>query len=190
MNCIDISTPEGYRDQAIVLTLLDTALRVSELVNIRLDDLWLEEGLIKVMGKGGKERFVPIGKSIQRILWRYMNKYRAEPAITNCDFLFLTADGRALTRDRIDKKMSHYGEKASIQGVRCSPHTLHHTAAVMWVRNGGDVFSLQQILGHSTLDIVRTYVNLAQNDIEAAHRIHSPADNLEIKTPRVRRVRK
>jgi len=74
---IDTTTAEGCRDQALILTLLDTALRVSELANIRLDDLWLEDGLIKVVGKGGKERLVPIGKGIQRLLWGYINKYRA-----------------------------------------------------------------------------------------------------------------
>ncbi|TET14504.1 MAG: hypothetical protein E3J81_06595 [Dehalococcoidia bacterium] len=189
LSVIDTSTAEGYRDQAIMLTLLDTALRVSELVNIRLDDLWLEEGLIKVMGKGGKERFVPIGKSIQHILWRHINKYRAEPVTPDCDFLFLARDGRPMTKDRIKKKMSHYGEKAAIKGIRCSLHTLRHTASVKWIRNGGDVFSLQQILGHSTLNMVRVYVNPAQTDVEAAHRIHSPVDNMDFKPPSKRIAR-
>jgi site-specific recombinase XerD len=181
LSVIDTCTAEGYRDQAIILTLLDTALRVSELVNIRLDDLWLEEGLIKVMGKGGKERFVPIGKSIQRILWRYINKYRAEPATPNCDFLFLTTHGRPMTKDRIDKKMSRYGEKAGIKGVRCSPHTLRHTAAVRFLRNGGDVFSLQRMLGHSTLEMTRHYCELADVDVKRAHATASPVDNLTLK---------
>lgn len=184
LNGIDTSTAEGYRDQAIILTLLDTALRVSELVNIRLDDLWLEEGLIKVMGKGGKERFVPIGKSIQRILWRYINRYRAEPVTPNCDFLFLTTHGRPMTKDRIDKKMSRYGEKAGIRGVRCSPHTLRHTAAIRFLRNGGDVFSLQRMLGHSTLEMTRRYCELADVDVKRAHATASPVDNLGLKLGR------
>jgi len=184
LNGIDASTAEGYRDQAIILTLLDTAVRVSELVNIRLDDLWLEEGLIKVMGKGGKERLVPIGKSIQRILWRYINKYRAEPAIPNCDFLFLTTHGRPMTKDRIDKKMSRYGEKARIRGVRCSPHTLRHTAAIRFLRNGGDVFSLQRMLGHASLEMTRRYCELADVDVKRAHATASPVDNLALKPGR------
>jgi len=150
-------------------------------VNIKLDDLWLEEGLIKVMGKGGKERFVPIGKSIQRILWRYINRYRAEPAIPNCDFLFLTTEGRPMTKDRIDKKMSRYGEKAGINGIRCSPHTLRHTAAVGFLRNGGDVFSLQRLLGHSSLEMTRHYCELADIDVKRAHASASPVDNLALK---------
>ena len=184
LNGIDGSTGEGYRDQAIILTLLDTAIRVSELVSIRLDALWLEEGLVKVMGKGGKERLVPIGKSVQRILWRYINKYRAEPATPNCDLLFLTADGRAMTKDRIDKKMSRYGEKAGIKGIRCSPHTLRHTAAVRFLRNGGDVFSLQRMLGHSCLEMTRHYCELADVDVKRAHATASPVDNLVLKPGR------
>jgi len=184
LSVIDTSTAEGYRDQVIILTLLDTALRVSELVNIRLNDLWLEEGLIKVAGKGGKERFVPIGKSIQRILWRYISKYRAEPATPNCGLLFLTADGRPMTKDRIDKKMSRYGEKAGIKGVRCSPHTLRHTAAVRFLRNGGDVFSLQRMLGHSSLEMTRHYCELADVDVKRAHLTASPVDNLMLKPGR------
>ena len=175
---IDASTAEGYRDQAIMLALLDTALRVSELVSIRFDDLWLEEGLIKVMGKGGKERLVPIGKSVQRLLWRYINRYRAEPATPNHNFLFLNVEGRPMTKDRIEKLMSRYGRKSGIKGVRCSPHTLRHTAAIKFLRNGGDVFSLQRILGHSSLEMTRHYCEVADVDVKKAHLTASPVDNL------------
>lgn len=178
---INTYTAEGYRDQAIILTLLDSALRVSELANIRLDDLRLEEGLIRVMGKGGRERVVPFGKSIHRILWRYINKYRAEPATPNGDFLFLTTDGGPMTKDRIHKKMFRYGEKAGISGVRCSPHTLRHTAAIRFLRNGGDVFSLQRMLGHSSLTMTRHYCELADVDVKKAHLAASPVDNLRFR---------
>ena len=72
---------EGYRDVVIVLTLLDTGLRVNELINLKMENVWLEEGLIKVLGKGNKERLVPIGKQIRKLLWRYINQYRPEPAL-------------------------------------------------------------------------------------------------------------
>jgi len=95
LDAIDNATPEGFRDYVIILALLDTALRVTELTGLRLDNLWLEEGVLKVMGKGGKERLVPIGKGLQRLLWKYISRLRAEPANPNCDFLFLTAETRA-----------------------------------------------------------------------------------------------
>jgi len=93
LGAVDTCTPEGYRDYAIILTLLDTGLRVSELTGVRLEDLRLEDGVLKVMGKGGKERLIPIGKGVQRMLWKYINRFRLDPANPNCDFLFLTADG-------------------------------------------------------------------------------------------------
>jgi len=150
LNAIDTRTAEGYRGYTIILTLLDAGIRVSELCNLKLDNLWLEEGMLKVLGKGNKERLIPIGKQVQRFLWRYINRYRPEPATVNSDFLFLTREGRPLTKDRVEKIMSYYGKKAGLRGVRCSPHTLRHSAAVRFLRNGGDVFSMQRMLGHAT----------------------------------------
>ncbi len=177
---IKTSTPEGYRDYAIILTLLDTGLRVSELCSLRLKDLWLEDGMVKVMGKGNKERLIPIGKHVQRFLWRYINGWRPEPANGNLDFLFLTRDGRPLTKDRVEKMMARYGKKSEIAGIRCSPHTLRHTAAVRFLRNGGDVFCLQRMLGHSSLEMTRHYCELADIDVKRAHITASPVDNLNL----------
>jgi site-specific recombinase XerD len=178
LDTIDTSTPQGYRDYVVIVTLLDTALRITELTNLHLEDLRLDEGVLKVMGKGGKERLIPIGKAVQRLLWRYINNYRPEPSVPNRDYLFLTADGRQLTKGRIQKRMALYGKKASLSGVRCSPHTLRHTGAVNFLRNGGDVFSLQRLLGHSTLSMTRHYCELADIDVKRAHTIASPVDNL------------
>ncbi len=189
LNAIDTGTAEGYRDYIIILTLLDTALRVSELCNLKLGNLWLDEGMLKVVGKGNKERLIPIGKQVQRLLWRYINRCRPEPAMAKYDFLFLTREGKPLTKDRVEKIMTYYGRKAGITGVRVSPHTFRHTFAVMFLRNGGNVFSLQRIMGHSTLDVLRIYVNMAQADIQEAHRRHSPADNMDFKPAYRRRAR-
>jgi site-specific recombinase XerD len=185
---IDISKTEGYRDYAIILTLLDTGLRISELCCLYLRDLWLEDGILKVMGKGNKERLIPIGKQVQRILWRYINRHRPEPAMSNCDFLFLTRDGRPLTKDRVEKIIARYGKKAGLQGVRCSPHTFRHTAAIAFLRNGGDVFSLQRMLGHSSLEMTKRYCEIADIDVKKAHITASPVDNLG--TPARRRQSK
>jgi len=112
LNTIDARSPEGFRDHTIILALLDTAMRVSELCHLKLDNVWLEDGVLKVLGKGNKERLIPIGKQVQRLLWRYINRYRPEPAGVNCNFLFLTRDGRPLTKDRVEKIMTYYGKKA------------------------------------------------------------------------------
>jgi len=175
---IDTKTAEGYRDYTFILTLLDTGVRVSELCSLKLKNLWLEDGVLKVLGKGNKERLIPIGNQVQRLLWRYINRYRPEPATANCDFLFLTREDRPLTKDRVEKIMNYYGKRAKLKGVRCSPHTLRHTAAVKFLRNGGDVFSLQRMLGHASLEMVKAYLNLASNDVSQQHRRYSPMDNM------------
>ena len=88
---------------------MDTGLRMNELINLKTEDAWLEEGLVKVLGKGNKERLVPIGKQIRKLLWRYISQYRPEPARPNLDNLFLIQGGRPLTKNRLDSLMKHYG---------------------------------------------------------------------------------
>ena len=94
----------------------------------------------------------------------------------------LTRDGHPLTKDRLESIVERYGVKAGITGVRVSPHTFRHTMAVTFLRNGGDVFSLQRIMGHAQLEVLRGYINLAQSDISRVHQRNSPADNLELPT--------
>jgi site-specific recombinase XerD len=178
LGVIDARTDAGYRDHTIILTLLDTGLRVSELCHLKLEDVWLEEGLVKVLGKGNKERLIPIGKQVQRCLWRYLSRYRPEPLAVSGNVLFLTKDGRPLNKDRVEKIMTGYGRRAGLTGVRCSPHTLRHSAAVRFLRNGGDVFSLQRLLGHASLEMTRRYCELADSDVKRAHLTASPVDNL------------
>jgi len=181
---IDITSPVGYRNYTIILILLDTGIRCSELTSLRLANVNLESRLLKVWGKGSKERSVPIGAKVQKALWKYVACYRPEPAMPRYDHVFLTRDGHPLTKDRLEAIVGGYGKKAGITGVRVSPHTFRHTMAVTFLRNGGDVFSLQLILGHSQLEVLRGYVNLAQADISRVHQRNSPADNLELKMPR------
>ncbi|MFA5056368.1 MAG: tyrosine-type recombinase/integrase [Dehalococcoidia bacterium] len=169
---------EGYRNTVIVLTLLDTGLRINELINLKIGNVCIEEGLVKVLGKGNKERLVPIGKQIRKLLWRYIHQYRPEPVLPKIDNLFLTQDGRPLTKNRVGTTMKRYGVIAGLSGVRCSPHTLRHTFAINFLRNDGDVFSLQKILGHSSLEMTRRYCELANVDIKKAHATASPVDNL------------
>jgi integrase/recombinase XerD len=177
---VDSTSPVGCRDYAIMLMLLDTGIRCSELTGLRLTDVDLNGRLLKVHGKGNKERMVPIGAKVQKAVWKYLNCHRPQPATSRYDHVFLTRDGRPLSKDRLEAIVERHGTKAGIFGVRVSPHTFRHTMAVTFLRNGGDVFSLQRITGHSQLDVLRGYVNLAQSDISRVHERNSPADNLEL----------
>lgn len=181
LKTINTSTAAGFRDLTMILMLLDTGLRASELTGLTTSNVNLEEGMVKVFGKGRKERTVPIGAKVQKTLWKYVQKYRPQPASPLCSTLFLIASGKPLTTDRLRSMVNKYARRAGIEGVRCSPHTFRHTFAISYLRNGGDVFSLQRILGHSSLEIVRIYVNLADADIKECHRRFSPADNMDVR---------
>jgi site-specific recombinase XerD len=164
----------SVRDRAIVLLLLDTGLRVSELAGLRMGNL-RPDGSVKVMGKGARERIVPVGNAARQALLRYL---RAGEPLGPEDFI-LRSDrgGRPLDAKGIQSIFKRLKTRAGIPG-RCSPHLLRHTFARAYLVNGGDAFSLQRMLGHSTLDMVKRYVALADADLAARHRDASPADNL------------
>lgn len=186
----DKSSAIGFRNYVIMLVLLDTMMRVSELTGCRIEDLNLETRCLKVWGKGSKERIVPFGRTTQKALWRYVTFYRPESCLPRQDMLFLTADGRPLTKNRVETILKIYGKRTGIKGVRISPHTFRHTGAVAFLRNGGDLFTLQRIMGHSSLEVLRGYVNLSQSDLRRVHESASPLDNLGIFITWGQRIRK
>jgi integrase/recombinase XerD len=180
LRSIDTSTGNGFRDLTIILILLDSGIRASELVNLTTTDVNLDDGIITVFGKGYKYRAVPIGSKVQRTIWKYLLRHRPEPANPLCSNLFLSGSGYPLTVNTLEAIVERRCMKAGIEGVRCSPHTFRHTCAISYLRNGGDVFALQRILGHETLDMVRSYVNVAMYDLQAMHQRYSPVDNLKL----------
>jgi site-specific recombinase XerD len=171
----------GARNKAILLTLLDTAVRVSELVGMRMDRLNLSEGSARVTGKGAKERDVPIGVITRKALWRYISLFRPEPlgGKSADTMLFLNQDGSALTGRMAEHIVSRVAKKAGLSHAH--PHQFRHTAAVQFLRNGGNVFALQKMLGHTTLEMVRYYVELSKQDVKDAHKTASPADNWQLR---------
>jgi site-specific recombinase XerD len=181
LSVIDTKTSVGYRNYTMILTLLDTGLRITELCTLTMDKLFLEDGIARVTGKGNKERMIPIGKQVQRALWHYIECCRPDPSNVNNNFVFLNDEGRPLVRRRMEAAMRNYGEKAKLVGIRCSPHTLRHTAAISFLRNGGDLFSLQRLLGHTSLEMTRRYCEVADTDVKRAHVLASPVDNLDLR---------
>lgn len=184
LRAIDIKSPISIRDSTIIQTLLDTGMRVTELTGLEMENVNLVQRCLKVHGKGSKERIVPIGVTVQKALAKYINRCRPQPMYPLSNNLFLTRDGMPLTPNRIQSIVETYANRAGIKGVRASPHTFRHTFAISYLRNGGDVFTLQRILGHETMDMVRNYVTLAQTDLQEAHLRCSPVDNLKMKSRR------
>ncbi len=181
LGAVDTSSPEGYRDLCLLLVMFDTAARSSEVTGMKLGDVDIYEGCIKVLGKGNRERTVPIGSEVKRRLWRYVKMYRPIPANPLDDFLFLTFDGRRLTKNRLHAIVKKYSARAGISGIRCSPHTIRHTAALAFLQNKGDAFALQKLLGHTSLEMTRRYCLLSDGDLKKMHRTASPVDNLHFR---------
>ena len=165
--------------------LLDTGMRLAELIGLRMDDVDLRNRALKVLGKGAKERRLPIGKRLLAALWKYQ-LHRPQPATGAIDNFFLTRDGWPLNKNRVETIIKNLGRKVGLHGVRCSPHTFRHTFCVQFLRNGANLFTLQQMTGHSSLEVLRGYVALAESDLNTAHQKFSPADNLNLKMPYVR----
>lgn len=181
LDAIDLARPTGPRDRAILVSLLDTGIRASELVGLRLCDLHLHEGWFKVLGKGGKERLIPMGYGCQRVLGRYVRRFRPQPMVPTINQVFLTRDGRLLTPHRLYEIVSGVCKRAGIQGKRLGPHTCRHTFARKFLMNGGDLLTLQRILGHSSLDVVKLYVALTTDDILSRQRRFSPMDRVLVR---------
>ena len=171
----DTKSDWGARSYAILTLMLDSGLRISEVTGLRTAELELDAGWLKVLGKGGKERIVPFGTATQRALWRYQHHYRPEPLGPDVYF-FLTLDGRPLGRSALTQAIKRTAMRSGV--TRLHPHLCRHTFATRYLINGGDVFSLQQILGHSTLEMVRRYVNLASAHVAVQHRKFSPMDRI------------
>lgn len=146
LSCLDVDTASGSRDMAMAITFLDSGLRLSELVGIRLVDTHIDLGYLKVMGKGAKERIVPIGHVAQKALQRYVFHFRPEPVYEDQDYLFLTLEGKQMTGNSVQLIFSRLARRSGVK--RLHVHLCRHTFATNYLINGGDVFSLQQILGH------------------------------------------
>lgn len=174
----DKNTFIGYRNYCILLTFLDTGIRLSELINLKINDIdWLTNTFF-IVGKGNKERQVPFSLILKKVLEKYI---RLRGDIEGQNLLFVNQFGERLKPRRVQEFIKNYGRKAGITNVRVSPHTFRHTFATYWIKNGGDIFTLQRILGHTTLDMVRQYVYLGNKDIQTQHYKYSLLYNLEIK---------
>ena len=158
---IDLSSNEGERNRAILETLYGCGLRVSELVSLKISDLFFDEGFIKIIGKGNKQRFVPIGSYTQNYIDIYKNAIRTHLNIQKGheDTLFLNRRGRQLTRAMIFTIIKDLAVKIDLNKI-ISPHTFRHSFATHLLENGADLRSIQLMLGHESITTTEIYVHL------------------------------
>lgn len=156
-------SPTGKRVHAAACLILDCGARLNEVLQLKVGDLLPEDLLVRINGKGGKQRVVPLSPQLRRLLWPWIRSRPAE------EYLFSTVSGRPLGIRNARRDLHVIFRRLGIQGPRLSWHALRHTFAVNYIRAGGDVFRLQRILGHSTLEMTRHYVNLQTEDLQAVH---------------------
>ena len=166
IGAIDLSTPEGERNRAMLETLYGCGLRVSELVNLKLSDLFFEEGFIKVTGKGDKQRFVPIIEITQKYINIYKKEVRTHQSIQSGfeDTLFLNRRGKQLTRAMVFTIIKQLAEKIGLK-KSISPHTFRHSFATHLLQNNADLRSIQLMLGHESITTTEIYVHLEKSHL-------------------------
>lgn len=170
----DVSSDKGLRDRAMLELLYATGLRVSELVGLRLDQLNLRAGVVRVVGKGGRERIVPIGEEARHWLERYIE--RSRPALLQSrrlDTLFPTARRYAITRQAFWSLIRRYARIAGIGGG-ISPHRLRHAFATHLLEHGADLRAVQMLLGHRDVTTTQIYTHVARERLRALHAAHHP----------------
>jgi integrase/recombinase XerD len=161
ISAIDLSAPEGERNRAMLETLYSCGLRVSELVGLKISDLFFEEGFIKITGKGNKQRFVPVGSSTIKYITSYVNLIRVHYPTHKGheDTLFLNRRGKQLTRAMIFTIIKDLAVKISLNKT-ISPHTFRHSFATHLLENGADLRSIQLMLGHESITTTEVYMHL------------------------------
>ena len=171
----DCDTALGLRDRAMLEVLYATGLRVSELVALKLFEIGMNEGVVRVFGKGAKERLVPLGQEALDWIERYLKEARAQLlAGRNCDAVFVTRRGAGLSRQMFWNLIKRYASLADIDPARISPHTLRHAFATHLINHGADLRVVQLLLGHADISTTQVYTHVARERLKQLHAQHHP----------------
>ena len=175
VNAIDLSKPEGVRNKAMLETLYSCGLRVSELTGLKISNVHQDIGFVKVIGKGDKERLVPMGSVAIKHIKIYMDEIRSHIVIQkgNEDFMFLNKRGKPLTRVMIFIVIKQLAEKISLK-KKISPHTFRHSFATHLIEGGADLRAVQEMLGHESITTTEIYTHLDRDFLRASIIKHHP----------------
>jgi len=169
----DRTTPEGLRDAAMLELLYATGLRVSELIKVRIDELVMDAGFLRTIGKGSKERIVPFGDTARDAIVRYMEQGRGALDKDNDPHLFLSRLGRPMTRQSFWMKITRYAREAGVK-AHISPHVLRHSFATHLLENGADLRSVQMMLGHADISTTQIYTHVSRARLQRIYEQFHP----------------
>jgi len=169
----DRNTPDGLRDAAMLELLYATGLRVSELIKVRIDEVMMDAGFLRTIGKGSKERIVPFGDTAKGVIVEYMEKGRPDLAKDNDPHLFLSRLGRPMTRQSFWMKIVRYAREAGVK-AHISPHVLRHSFATHLLENGADLRSVQLMLGHADISTTQIYTHVSRARLQKMYESFHP----------------
>jgi integrase/recombinase XerD len=170
----ELTAPLGLRDKAILELMYATGLRVSEVSHLKLSNLYREEGFLRVLGKGSKERVVPFGDTAKEHLTQYLEKARPQLLThKSSDFVFLNRDGGSLSRQGLWKVIKGYGRKIGVT-AQLTPHVLRHSFATHLLEQGADLRSIQMMLGHSSISTTEIYTHVAKARVKQIYDRYHP----------------
>lgn len=172
LNTPDVNKKEGLRDKAMMELMYSSGLRVSELLSLKLKDINFEKGTIRVIGKGNKERIVPIGDYALEFVSQYILTARKKNKGRNSPYLFLNKNGTALSRVYFFKQIKKYASEANIN-KDISPHTLRHCFATHMLENGAELRAIQEMLGHTNIATTQIYTNISSKRIVSAYDLYN-----------------
>ena len=174
---IDLGHPQGYRNRAMLEMLYGSGIRVSELINLSLSNLFFEENLIRVTGKGNKQRLVPMGKLTKKFIILYINEIRLQQKINSVyqDIVFLNRNGKILTRQMIFTIIKQLALKANIK-KKIGPHTFRHSFATHLLENGADLRTIQILMGHENITTTEVYTHLDTQHLRSVIERFHPRD--------------
>ena len=175
INAIDLSHPQGQRNKAIIETLYGCGLRVSELINLKMSNWYKKDGFIKVIGKGDKERLIPMGNITAKVLNIYVNEVRCHLSIQKGqeDYIFLSKRGKYLSRISIFNIVKELAEKAQIK-KNISPHTFRHSFATELIERGANLRAVQEMLGHESITTTQLYTHINKEFLRQSIISHHP----------------
>lgn len=174
LRTLNKKTYEGYRNLTMLMLFWDAMIRKEELITLKLESIDLRAGLLKVYGKGRKERYVPMGARTIKTMHFFLNRWRADiPG----DLLFCQRNGKRITSRHCYKIVRHIGENA---GIHIYPHLIRHSAATFFIRQGGSPVILQKIMGHTSLNVTQTYLHMSNQDMIDTYSRFSPSNAISV----------
>ncbi|MCM8763218.1 MAG: site-specific tyrosine recombinase XerD [Candidatus Omnitrophica bacterium] len=174
LNCPNLKDKQGIRDRAILETMYATGMRVSEVTDLKLEDVNLDVGFLRCLGKGSKERIIPLGRKAIEILNKYLKESRPKLlGKKDCPYLFLNRFGKRISRQSLWKIIKKYAREAKIK-TQIRPHVLRHSFATHLLERGADLRSVQEMLGHADISTTQIYTHINKDRLKTIHKTYHP----------------